>query len=93
MSERRHHDEADAPGTGVIRDCRAADPLQVLDDHTARGTAGIEALTSSRSCRAMGSGDARPPVMRPGAAVAASLPSRTGKLLRWPDGRVTKVDA
>lgn len=93
MSQRRHHDEADAPGTGVIRDCRAADPLQVLDDHTARGADGIHALTSSRGIRAMGSGDARPPVMRPGATVAASLPSRTGKLLRWPDGRVTMVDA
>jgi len=93
MSQRRHHDEADAPGTGVIRDCRAADPLQVLDDHTARGYDGIQALTSSRSCRAMGSGDARPPVMRPGATLANTLPSRTGSVLRWPDGRVTMVDA
>ena len=46
-----------------------------------------------RGIRAMGSGDARPPVIRHGSTMAATLPSRAGKLLRWPDGRVTTVDA
>lgn len=88
---RPHHDEApDAPGAGVIRDCRAAKPDMVLDVHT-RSQGGIEALTCGRAHRAMGSGDARPPVHRPGSLLAHQMPSRTGSVLRWPDGRLTDL--
>ena len=41
----------------------------------------------SRPRRGLGNGDARPPVMRPGAMEAAKWPSRIGRELVWPDGR------
>lgn len=34
----------------------------------------------------------RPPVLRPGAEDANRLPSRVGRTLRWPDGRVNPID-
>ncbi len=48
--------------------------------------------TPSRPRSSLGTGDMRPPVMRPGADVAARLPSRMGAWRRWPDGRVTPCD-
>lgn len=46
-------------------------------------------LLSVGRCTLMGSGDRRPPVLRAGSMAHASLPSRMGNTLRWPDGRVT----
>lgn len=49
-------------------------------------------LTLGRSTTVLGNGDARPPVLRPGAMDAARLPSRMGQQLRWPDGRATPLE-
>lgn len=48
----------------------------------------LDQLTAGRHL-SMGSGDAKPPRLRPGSDVASRLPSRVGDTLRWPDGRVT----
>lgn len=37
--------------------------------------------------RLLGNGQTRPPVLRPGADMASTLPSRFGNKLRYPDGR------
>lgn len=49
-------------------------------------------LMSVGRCMLMGSGDKRPPVLRPGSQTCAALLSRVGRTLRWPDGRVTPAD-
>lgn len=90
---RHHRHETDEQESGhPVRHRYDADPLGALHP-SARETTDVHAMTVSRGTRGMGSGDARPPVMRPGATLANTLPSRTGSVLRWPDGRVTKVDA
>ena len=81
----------DHPGSGT-HDRFAADRAAVLDPHTASGT-GMQRLTAGRHCVHMGTGDERPPVQRPGAHRADTMPSRVGDTLRWPDGRVTGLDA
>lgn len=43
--------------------------------------------TPSLPRSSLGTGDLRPPVMRPGSEVALQLPSRNGSERRWPDGR------
>lgn len=43
--------------------------------------------TPSRPRTSMGTGDRRPPVLRPGSEVALQLPSRMGSELRYPGGR------
>lgn len=43
--------------------------------------------TPCRPRRALGTGDARPPVLRPGAEQALALPSRMGGVLCWRDGK------
>lgn len=40
----------------------------------------------------LGTGDRRPPKLRPGSEVAAVLPSRWGDRLRWADGTITDLD-
>lgn len=50
-----------------------------------------ELLTRSRRTT-MGNGDSKTPVLRPGAADAAQLPSRMGNRLRWRDGRIEQVE-
>ena len=44
-------------------------------------------LQPSRPRRGLGTGDARPPVLRPGALDAMQWPSRIGRELVWTDGR------
>lgn len=82
----------DEPGTGKpVRNRYAADPGAVLDSHAGRAH-GTRALTASRPGAHQGSGDARPPVLRPGCQRAQTLPSRVGHYLQWPDGRRTGLD-
>jgi len=50
-------------------------------------------MTTGRGLPPLGSGDARPPVIRRGAHLCSHLPSRTGQHLRWPDGVVTDLAA
>lgn len=93
MSRKPKHDGTDdgGPAGGPIRNRFAADRTAVLDADL-RTSTNAHLLTPSRSS-VMGSGDQRPPVLRPGCMMAASLPSRVGRTLRWPDGRVTPHDA
>ena len=65
-----------------------AQPLQ-WDDHAMKGLRG--APPCGRRSHA-GSGDLRAQVPRPGSTAAAALPSRVGRTLRWPDGRITTLD-
>lgn len=82
----------DEPGTGEpVRNRFAADPSAVTDWH-AMGPDGVRALTRGRPGARQGSGDARPPVVRPGSQHGDMLPSRVGNYLQWPDGRRTGLD-
>lgn len=77
------------PGDGTpVRNKFAANPSAMLDPHAACGH-GHTAMTSGRRASSMGTGDARPPVLRPGSQDAAALPSRTGWNLRLPNGTTT----
>ena len=80
----------ESPGSGA-HNRFAADPLAVLDPHSACGH-GREQMTIGRPGACLGSGDKRPPVLRPGCGKFGQLPSRMGATLRWPDGRVTRLD-
>lgn len=84
--------EVDEPCSGQpIRNRFAADPGAALDAWAGK-LDGVHALTSSRGYRGMGSGDAKPPVLRPGAERCAELPSRMGNRLHWPDGRTEVIE-
>ena len=48
-------------------------------------------MLQSRPHLRMGSGDSRPPVLRPGSEDAARLPSVRGRWRYWPDGRKEPV--
>ena len=88
-----HDNSPDEPGSGKpLRNRFLADRMAVADHHAMTGT-GTAAMTTGRGLPALGSGDARPPVIRPGAHLCSHLPSRTGNQLRWPDGAVTGLDA
>lgn len=88
MARQKAHDE---PGAGQpLHNRFDADRAAVLDHHSAAG-GGTHMLTSSRPGTYLGSGDQRPPVLRPGSSAAGQLPSRMGATLRWPDGRVMPV--
>jgi len=85
---RKPNAPSDEPGSGQpLHNRFAADP------HALSGHIGHHALTTGRGLPALGSGDARPPIIRPGASMCSHLPSRTGQHLRWPDGAVTGLDA
>jgi hypothetical protein len=79
------------PGEGAQAPRRyAADPAAVLHPD-AHARISRELLTTGRGGLHLGSGDVRPPVMRPGADTLAKRPSRMGDTLRWPDGRITHI--
>lgn len=83
---RRHHDD-DATASGIpLRHAFRADPSAVAEP-------GIDTslMTGCGRSVALGSGDARAPVDRPGAAEAQQHPSRRGDRLYYPDGRVTDL--
>jgi hypothetical protein len=83
---RRH----DAPGEAAERQGQGPDLTLVCAAHALSSYRGAAVLIASRGGPHTGSGDARPPHIRPGARDAAALPSRMGNTLRWPDGRVTR---
>jgi hypothetical protein len=96
MSRRRHHDEADEPegAEGLsgrpVRHSYRADPSAAAPELEPRY---LDLLTSSAQRRmTMGTGDMRPPVMRPGCMSSMQHPSRRGERLYYPDGRVTLLD-
>lgn len=96
MSRRRHHDEADEPegAEGLsgrpVRHSYRADPSAAAPELEPRY---LDLLTSSAQRRmALGTGDMRPPVMRPGSMSSTQHPSRRGERLYYPDGRVTLLD-
>ena len=77
---------ADAP-TGIpLRHAFRADPSAVAEPGV-----DIRLMTGCGRRVALGSGDARPPVERPGAAQAQQHPSRRGDRLYYADGRVTDL--
>jgi hypothetical protein len=49
-------------------------------------------ISASRRSAYQGTGDKRPMVYRPGSNQAAALPSRVGKRLHYPDGRVEMIN-
>lgn len=81
MSQSLH---ADRPTEGSL----LPDRERVCDPH-ALAADGWQRMTAGRLVRHMGSGDARPPVLRAGALDSAALPSRVGSRLHWPDGQRT----
>ena len=89
-----HDNSPDEPGSGKpLRNRFEADRHAVAESHALSSHGGASAMTTGRGLPALGSGDARPPVIRPGAHLCGHLPSRTGNHLRWPDGAVTGLDA
>lgn len=76
---------ADRPTDGSL----LPDLDKVADAHALAGL-GRQRMTAGRCLRHMGSGDARPPVMRPGALDAAALPSLIGTRLVWPTGTTNR---
>lgn len=96
MSRRRHHDEADEPASTEalsgrpVRHSHLADPSAAAPGLDPRF---LDLLTSSAQRRmALGTGDMRPPVARPGSMSSTQHPSRRGNRLYYPDGRVTLLD-
>ena len=55
-------------------------------------TLGPGMISASRRSAYQGTGDKRPMVYRPGSNQAAALPSRVGKRLHYPDGRVEMIN-
>jgi hypothetical protein len=55
-------------------------------------TLGPGMISASRRSAYQGTGDKRPMVYRPGSNQAAALPSRVGKRLHYPDGRVETIN-
>ena len=92
---RRHHDEATEAGAESlsgrpVRHSYIADPSAAAPELDSRY---LDLLTSSAQRRmTMGTGDMRPPVMRPGCMSSMQHPSRRGERLYYPDGRVTLID-
>lgn len=72
----------DGPGRGRLHTATEANPFDALHAD-ARGLVDPRLLTTGRSHR-LGSGDARPPVIRRGAQDAASLPSLMAGSLVYP---------
>ena len=79
------------PGEGAEAPRRFAADRSAVLHADAHGLIRHELLTTSRRGLYLGSGDMRPPVMRPGADTLAQRPSRMGNTLRWPDGRITHI--
>jgi hypothetical protein len=86
----RPTDDGGPASSAPLRNRFAADPSAVLAPGLA-GLLDVRLMTIGR-CTLMGSGDKRPPVLRPGCGHCATLPSRMGQALRWPDGRITHLD-
>lgn len=85
---RRTPAATEEPASGVpLRTANKADPSAVC----APGT-DVHALTGRGRLHALGNGDQRSPVDRPGSATAAAFPSRRGSRLYFADGRVTALD-
>jgi len=83
-----------APGEGAATSLLAGQ----VDRHAALhpdavGLIDVRLMTQARSTTTLGSGDARPPTLRPGALDCARLPSRIGNRLHWPDGQRTPIAA
>lgn len=74
----------DGPGQGRLHVSHEANPMDAVHPD-ARGCIDVRLLTRGR-CQPMGNGDARPPVLRPGAMDAARLPSLMGGRLVHPVG-------
>lgn len=80
-------DGADRGGAGTgVRNRFKADPFAAIVEG---GDIGL--LTTSRRQACMGSGDQRKPVDRAGSEQPGQYPSRAGRRLYWPDGRVTDL--
>lgn len=81
----------DMPAIGMpLHDRFAANIADALEP-ALQGRVELQAMLTGRTLL-MGTGDRRPPVLRPGCMRANTLPSRTGRWLRWPDGRVTGLN-
>lgn len=66
-------------------------PQDVIHPHALASAAGTAAAMCSQRTRAASTADLTPPPPRPGSEQSLHLPSRTGDMLRYRDGRVTDM--